>query len=143
MDRIDGGTNTSPSLSKTISPHVTRILYKVEETLAAELDKLTITYLNTAVTQLERKGEQIFVRIQDTTALEEAIRDSEELQDLILEKVNELNRRVELFQLHPCNWHQESDGDITSDSDHETASDLASTIMSSSDIPVTTAISVM
>ena len=66
-----------------------------------------------------------------------------ELQDLILEKVNELNRRVELFQLHPCNWHQESDGDVTSDSDYETVSDLASTIMSSSDIHVTTAISVM
>ena len=118
--------------------HVTRILNKVEETLAKELDELAITYLNTAVTQLERKreqivqlDEQIFVRIQDATALEEAIIDSEELQDLILEKVNELNRRVELFQLHPRNWHQESDGNVTPDSDQETVSDLASTSMNS------------
>ena len=90
---------------RSFRSHVTRILNKVEETLAKELDELAITYLNTAVTQLERKreqivqlDEQIFVRIQDATALEEAIIDSEELQDLILEKVNELNRRVELFQ---------------------------------------------
>ena len=79
--------------------HVTRIFHKVEETLATELDELAITYLNTAVTQLERKkkrimqlDQQIFVLLQDASTL-----DSEALQDLILEKVNELNRRVELF----------------------------------------------
>ena len=85
--------------------HVTRIFGKVVETLATELDELVVTYLNTAVTQLEKKkeqivalDEQIFELIQESTKLEEAIMDSEELHDTIMEKVNELNKRVDLFQ---------------------------------------------
>ena len=133
--------------------HVTRILNKVEETLATTIDELAITYLNTAVTQLEKKKEQIvqldqqiFALIQDATALEESIMDSEELQDTILEKVNELNKRVELFQLQtPTNSRQgsgEDHGDTTQESDHENVSEVASTLpISSCDAPITTVIS--
>ena len=132
--------------------HVTRILNKVEETLATELDKLAITYLNMAVTQLERKKEQIvqldkqiFELIQDATVLEESIMDSEELQDTILEKVNELIKCVELFQLQPLNSQNQvkiMEIRMTPDSDHKIVSDVASTLLiSSGDAPVTTVIS--
>ena len=89
---------------KAYRSHVTRILNKVEETLANDIDALALTYLKTAMTQLEKKKEQIAAidqriieRAQDADELETAILDSEELQDVILEKVNELNQRVEMF----------------------------------------------
>ena len=44
---------------KAYRSHVTRILNKVEDTLANEIDELAITYLKTAITQLEKKREQI------------------------------------------------------------------------------------
>ena len=88
--------------------HVTRILNKVEETLAKEIDELALTYLKTALTQLEKKHEQICKAdtqiaelIQEPEQLEEAILDSEELQDLIIENINELNKRVEILSRQP------------------------------------------
>ena len=39
--------------------HVMRILNKVEETLTKEIDDLTLTYLKTTVSQLEKKLEKI------------------------------------------------------------------------------------
>jgi len=55
--------------------------------------------LRTAITQLEKEREQIIKvdeciieLIQDEDELETAILDAEELQDLILEKINELNK---------------------------------------------------
>jgi len=61
-----------------------RIFNKVEETLAYELDELAVTYLNTAISQLEKKEEQIVKLdkritelLRDATELEEAILDSE------------------------------------------------------------------
>ena len=87
--------------------HITRIFGKVEETLASKIDELTITYLNTGISQLEKKkeqivqlNEQIFELIEDPSELEKAIMDSEKLQDTItiVEKVNELNQWVEIFQ---------------------------------------------
>jgi len=87
---------------KAYHSHVTRILNKVEDTLANEIDELAITYLKTAVTQLEKKREQIIKvdeqivnLVQTKDDLEAAILDAEELQDLILKKINELNKRVE------------------------------------------------
>ena len=126
--------------------HATRIFNKVEETLATELDELAVTYLNTAVAQLEKKksqivalDEQIFALIEDTTELEEAILDSEELQDTITGKVNELNKRVELFQLprtHPHTVIQQG----SSEADKENVSDVPSSLLPSSsrDTPITT-----
>ena len=79
--------------------HVTRILNMVEETLAKEIDELVLTYLKTAASQLEKKHEQtvkldekITELIQDPGELEEAIMDSDEVQDLIIENINELNK---------------------------------------------------
>jgi len=84
--------------------HITRILNKIEETLAKEINELALTYLKTAVTQLEKKHEQICKAdtqiaelIQEPEELEQAILDSEELQDLIIENINELNKRVEIL----------------------------------------------
>ena len=84
--------------------HVTRIFNKIEDTLTHEIDELAITYLRTAVTQLEKKLDQIVKidqeicgLIEDTNTLEDTIMDSEELQDTIAEKINELNKRIELL----------------------------------------------
>jgi len=81
---------------------MTRILNKVEDTLANEIDELVLTYLRTAITQLEKKWEQIIKvdeciieHIQDVDELETAILNAEELQDLILEKINKLKKQVE------------------------------------------------
>jgi len=83
---------------------VTRILGKVEETLAKEIDEVALTYLRTVVTQLQKKldqisklDEQIMELIQEPEELEEVILDSEEVQDLIVEKINELNTRLEIL----------------------------------------------
>jgi len=58
----------------------------VEETLANEINNLAITYLRTAITQLEKKkeqiiklDEQIIAGLEDASALEVMILDSEEL----------------------------------------------------------------
>ena len=87
---------------KAYRSHVTRILNKVDDTLANEIDELALTYLRTAITQLEKKNErittldqQIIDLAQDPNELETAILDAEELQDLILEKINELNQQVD------------------------------------------------
>ena len=84
--------------------HVTRIFNKIEDTLTHEIYKLAITYLRTAVTQLEKKLDQIvkidqeiYGLIEDANTLEDTIMDSEELQDTITEKINELNKRIELL----------------------------------------------
>ena len=80
---------------KAYRSHFTRILNKVDDTLANDIDELTLTYLRTAITQLENKREQITTLDQwiiDLDELETAILDAEELQDLILEKINELNQ---------------------------------------------------
>ena len=84
---------------KAYRSHVTRILNKVDDTLVNDIDELTLTYLRTAITQLEKKREQITTLdqriidlVQDPDELETAILDAEELQDLILEKINELNQ---------------------------------------------------
>ncbi|XP_065884078.1 uncharacterized protein [Dysidea avara] len=84
--------------------HVTRIFNKIEDTLKHEIDELAITYLRTAVTQLEKKLDQIVKMdqeicglIEDANTLEDTIMDSEELQDTIAEKINELNKRIELL----------------------------------------------
>ena len=65
---------------------MSRILNKVEDILAKEIDELALEYLKTAITQLEKKGEQIIdldskitELIQDPDELEVAILDSEEL----------------------------------------------------------------
>jgi len=47
------------TLWRAYRSHVTRIFNKVEETLANKIDDLAITYLRTAITQLEKKKEQI------------------------------------------------------------------------------------
>ena len=72
--------------------HVTRILNKVEETLTKKIDDLALTYLKTAVSQLEKKLEQITKLdaqitelIDEPGELEETIMESEEVQDLITE----------------------------------------------------------
>jgi len=84
--------------------HVTRILNKVEETLTKEIDDLALTYLKTAVSQLDKKLEQITKLdaqitdlIDEPDELEETIMESEEVQDLIIENINDLNKRVELL----------------------------------------------
>ena len=90
------------TLQKAYCLHVMRILNKVEDTLANEIDELALTYLRTVITQLEKKrehiikvDERIIELIQDEDDIETVILDAEELQDLILEKINELNKRVE------------------------------------------------
>ena len=62
---------------------------------------------------------------------------SEELQDITLEKVNELNKRVELFQLQPPTTPSQQgsgeDYEVTMQkSDHKNVSDVASTLPTSS-----------
>ena len=91
------------TLRKAYRAHVTRILNKVDDALANDLDELALTYLRTAITQLEKKKEQITALdqriidlIQNPDELEIAILDAEELQDLIMEKINELNQQVEM-----------------------------------------------
>jgi len=39
--------------------YMTRIFHKLEDTLTREIDELAVTYLRTAVTQLEKKLKQI------------------------------------------------------------------------------------
>ena len=133
--------------------HVTGIRTKVEETLTEDIDELALTYLKTAVTQLEKKHEQIVELdqqitelIQDPDELETAILDAEELQDLILEKINELNKRVETLsrQTHvataPALSHQGSGEVVTPEATHSNVSTTTSTSQSInttlSDIPV-------
>jgi len=74
----------------------------VEKTLTKEIDELAQTYLRTAVTQLEKKLDQIIKLywqimelILEPDEIEETIMDSDEVQDLIMENINELNKRVE------------------------------------------------
>jgi len=135
--------------------HVTRI--KVKETLAKEIDELALTYLNTAVSQLEKKYEQIAKLdtqitdlIQDPGELEEAIMDSEMVQDEFIEKINELNKRVELlsrqlsFTKSPPPQEPDKDGEATLESHQETVSKIINTSQphdrSMHDSPVTSAV---
>jgi len=89
---------------KAYHAHVTRILNKVETTLDTEINELALTYLRMAIAQLEKEKEQtttfdqrIIDLTQDSGELEMAILDAEELQDLILEKINELNQQVDML----------------------------------------------
>ena len=101
-----------------------RILGKVEETLAKDIDELTLTYLRTAITQLEKKDEQIanldqeiMALIVDLSELEDTTLDSEAVQDLIIENINVLNKRVELISratppvTFTVSSHQDTDED--------------------------------
>jgi len=79
-------------------------LNKVEETLTKEIDDFAQTYLKTAVSQLEKKLEQITKLdaqitdlIDEPGELEDTIMESEEVQDLITENINDLNKRVKLL----------------------------------------------
>ena len=62
--------------------HITRILTKVEETLANEIDELALTYLRTAVTQLEKKLDQIVKLDQQ---IMELIQNPGELKEMIMD----------------------------------------------------------
>jgi len=90
---------------------------------------------------------QIFELIQYPSELEEATMDSEELQDTIVEKVNELNKRVEIFQWScpATTTSQPRAGEATltlQEPDLEKVSDVTSTLpISSCDTLVTTFIS--
>ena len=111
------------SSRKGYCSHVTRILSKVEGALAKDVDELTVTYLTTAITQLEKKYEQIadldreiMELIEDPSELEDTIMDSEEIQDLIMENINVLNKRVELLSrptpaINTVSSHQDTDED--------------------------------
>ena len=123
---------------KAYRSHFTRILNKVDDTLANDLDELTLTYLRTAITQLEKKREQITALdqqiidlVQDPGELEMAILDAEELQDLILEKINELNQRVDMLSRQTTvvsAASQQTSGDkVTSEATHENVSTTSST----------------
>ena len=120
------GLTRLQSSRKGYRSHVTRILSKVEETLAKDIDELTLTYLRTAITQLEKKHEQIanldreiMALIEDPSELEDTILDSEAVQDLIIENINVLNKRVELISrptppvTFTVSSHQDTDEDIT------------------------------
>ena len=120
------GLTRLQSSRKGYRSHVTRILGKVEETLAKDIDELTLTYLRTAITQLEKKHEQIanldreiMALIEDPSELEDTILDSEAVQDLIMENINVLNKRVELISrptppvTFTVSSHQDTDEDIT------------------------------
>ncbi|XP_065896204.1 uncharacterized protein [Dysidea avara] len=120
---------------KAYRAHVTRILNKVDDTLANDLDELALTYLRTAITQLEKKKEQITALdqriidlIQNPDELEIAILDAEELQDLIMEKINELNQRVEM-QSRPTHVVPavSSSGKVTQEAIHENVSNTNNT----------------
>jgi len=67
--------------SRAYHSHVTRILNKVEDTLAKEIDELALTYLKTSVTQLEKKHEQIY---KADTQIAELIQEPGELEEAIL-----------------------------------------------------------
>ena len=142
---------------KAFRSHVTRILNKVEETLSNDIDELALTYLKTAISQLEKKqgqitdlNQRIAKLIQDPDELETTILDAEKVQDLILEKINELNKRVEMlsWQTHvtttPVISHQGSGyNEEVVENTHETVSTTTSTpqsintmTASISDIPV-------
>jgi len=67
--------------------------------LTNQIDELALTYLRTTITQLEKKSEQI-IKVDERIielieGAEELETEAEESQDLILEKINELNKRVE------------------------------------------------
>ena len=88
---------------KAYHMYVTRILNKVEATLDTDINELALTYLRMAITQLEKReqittlDQRIIDLVQDPDELETAILDAEKLQDLIMEKINELNQQVEML----------------------------------------------
>ena len=119
---------------KAYRAHVTRILNKVDATLDTDIDELALTYLRTAITQLEKKKEQITTLdqriidlVQDPDDLETAILDAEELQDLIMEKINELNQRVEMLSRQTCVFPSVASDKVTSEVTHENVSNTPST----------------
>ena len=119
---------------KAYRTHVTRILNKVEATLLVDIDEIALTYLRTAITQLEKKREQISTldqRIidleQDPDELEAVILDVEELQDLIMEKINELNQRVEMLSRQTHVVPSEAGEPKTSEAIDENVSSMPST----------------
>ena len=120
---------------KAYRSHVTRILNKVDDTLANEIDELALTYLRTAITQLEKKKErittldqQIIDLAQDPDELETAILDAEELQDLILEKINELNQQVDMLSRQTTVVSAATPGNkVISEATHENVSTTSST----------------
>ena len=89
---------------KGYKSHVTRTLKRVEELMGATtVDEFQLTSLMTASEQLQKRKEtiaQLDARIVEllTTPedLEETILETEELQDKILEKINQIGKFVEL-----------------------------------------------
>ena len=91
--------------------------------------------MRTAITPLEKKKEQITALdqqiiglIQNPDELEIAILDAEELQDLIMEKINELNQRVEM-QSRPTHVVPavSSSNKVTQEAIHENVSNTNNT----------------
>ena len=101
------------TLQKAYRLHITRILNKVDDTLANDIN------------------EQITNLVQDPDELETAILEAEELQDLILEKINELNQRVDTLSRQTTvvsAASQQTSGDkVTSEATHENVSATSST----------------
>ena len=74
--------------------HVTRLLNKMDDLIAADFDEYTTTSLNNAVEQLTRKmekisqiDEQLLRTFEDASELESAVLDAEELHDEITDKM--------------------------------------------------------
>lgn len=92
------------SSRKAYKSHVTRTFKRVEELMATEtIDQFQLTALMTASEQLQKRKEtiaQLDTRIVEliTTpeGLEEAILETEETQDRILEKINHIGKFLEL-----------------------------------------------
>jgi len=111
---------------------------KVDDTLANNFEELALTYLRTAIIQLEKKREQITTinqriieLVQDPDELETVILDAEEAQDQLLEKINELNQQVETLSRQttvvPTVSQQVSSDKATSKAIHENGSTTTST----------------
>ena len=83
--------------------HVIRIFNKTDDTIDKDIDEFSLTYLRTAVEQLQKKKELInqinqwiAELIQTPKELKEAVCEAKELQDSILEKVSQLMTHIEL-----------------------------------------------
>ena len=105
--------------------HVTRIFNKADETIAKDADEFSVTYLRTAVDQLQKKKEliqridtRIAEFIETPDALETTIYEAEEPQDSILEKINKLQKHIELQTRELANTDSSSN-DSGTDSDSE------------------------
>jgi len=83
--------------------HVTRLFNKIDELVDREFDEYTITSLNSAINQLLKKmekilaiDEQLLETFDDTTELESAVLEAEELEEEIVDKIARTRRYIEL-----------------------------------------------